>query len=128
MKKIQSEYDDLDKYIDESKNTYYYKKDTKIKHNPYGPAFINKTGYKEYWIEDKYHRLDGAAVIYSDGDVEYFINDIFIGHSKQEFYSSIKYLKSKTINKQDKINILDIKNCVLNGLSFDTINILKLIL
>ena len=58
--KLQSEYDDLDKY-DFYGDTYYYKKNTDILHNPYGPAILFKDGDKEYIIENKYHRLDGPA-------------------------------------------------------------------
>ena len=39
MKKLQSEYPNLDKY-DIGDNIYYYKKNTDILHNPYGPAII----------------------------------------------------------------------------------------
>ena len=72
--KLQSEYEDLDKY-EVYGDILYYKKDTDIFHNPYGPAIIDKDGYKAYFIESKCHRLDGPAVIYWGGKVEYFIND-----------------------------------------------------
>ena len=75
MLKIKSEYSDLDKYKDEYGSFCYYKKNTDKYHNPYGPAFIRKSGYKEYWIEDNLHRLDGLAIIFSDGRGEYYIND-----------------------------------------------------
>ena len=81
--KLQSEYDDLDKYEYDNVNIYYYKKGTYRKHNPYGTAVVSKNGHKEYWINDKCHRLDGPAIIYSDGYEEYYINDKEL--TKEEF-------------------------------------------
>ena len=75
MSKIKSEYQDLDKYKNINDDIWYCKKDTYIRHNPYGPAVIYKNGYKEYVIENKLHRLDGPAVICSDGEEQYWIND-----------------------------------------------------
>jgi len=127
-KKLKSEYSDLDKYKNDVGDIWYCKKNTRLKHNPYGPAFLNKNGYKAYMIEDKYHRIDGAAVIYQDNTEEYWLNGIFIGDTKQEFYNKIKTLSTKNINKQDKINILNIKNSILLGLDSEGANILKLLL
>ena len=73
--KLKSEYKDLNKYKSIFDEIIYYKKDTKLLHNPYGPAIINEDGDKYYYIENKCHRLDGPAFISSDGDVEYYIND-----------------------------------------------------
>ena len=128
MKKLQSEYPDLDKYQYSSGDIFYYKKNTKIKHNPYGPAVISSDGYLAYFIDDEYHRLDGPARIYANGDVEYWINYSYIGDSKQEFYNNIKNLKTKNINNQNKIDILNIKNYLSHGLDIDSINILKSLL
>ena len=75
MLKIKSEYPDLDKYENKYGSFCYYKKNTDKYHNPYGPAVIHTSGYKEYWIEDNLHRLDGLAIIFSDGRWEYYIND-----------------------------------------------------
>ena len=88
MFKIESEYDDLDKYNNYG-DIYYYKKGTRIYHNPYGPAYINKQGYKEYFIDGKIHRLDGPALIFNNYDQQYWINDECL--TKQEF--EIKRLK-----------------------------------
>ena len=83
MPKIKSEYPDLDKYEYINGDIFYYKKDTHISHNPYGAAIIYKNGYMSYFIEGKRHRLDGPAIIYSDGYVEYYINGYFL--TKEEF-------------------------------------------
>ena len=72
--KLESEYNNLDKYEFDGANIYYVKKDTYIVHNPYGPAIIHKNGRKQYCIEGKYHRLDGPAIIWPSGYEEYWIN------------------------------------------------------
>ena len=90
MFKVESEYDDLDKYNNYG-DIYYYKKGTRTYHNPYGPAYINKQGYKEYFIDGKIHRLDGPAVIYPDGTGRYFINCEHL--SKENFETHPERLK-----------------------------------
>ena len=89
--KIQSEYDDLDKYENEYGHIFYYKKDTQIFHNPYDAAILFKSGNKEYIIEDKYHRLDGPARIWADGYTEYYIDHKFL--TKEQFELNPKRLK-----------------------------------
>ena len=81
--KIISEFCYLDKYVGFFYNIYYYKKNTNILHNPYGPAYIGMNGYEAYYIEDELHRLDGPARIWPDGNVSYFINGENL--SKEEF-------------------------------------------
>ena len=90
--KLQSEYKDLDKY-DQYGYTCYYKKNTKLYHNPYGPAVISKSGYKEYYIEDRLHRLDGPAMIYSndEGQGAYYINNKRL--TKKQFETHPERLK-----------------------------------
>ena len=83
MSKVKSEYDDLDKYENSLETIYYYKKNTNILHNPYGPAIIYKHGYKQYLIENKIHRLDGPAVIWPSGENQYWINNKFL--TKEQF-------------------------------------------
>ena len=126
--KLQPEYPDLDKFEYNNGDIYYYKKDTTIKHNPYGPAIIHINGTKSYYINNKRHRLDGPAIIRSDGDVEYWINYLYMGSSKEEFYNDLKNLKTKNINNQDKINILNIKNSLSHNLDSSSLNILKYLL
>ena len=81
--KIKSEYDDLDKYEYDNDDILYFKKNTDIVHNPYGPAIIYKTGAKIYIIENKWHRLDGPAMISQNGVEGYYINDKNL--TKEEF-------------------------------------------
>ena len=80
--KLNSEYDDLDKYEYDG-DIHYCKKDTKISHNPYGPAVIFFDGTKIYCIQNKTHRLDGPAIIYSSGEEVYYINGEYL--TKEEF-------------------------------------------
>ena len=90
--KLQSEYNDLDKY-DNYGDIYYYKKDSYISHNPYGFAYITKNGYKAYLIENKIHRLDGPAVIYPNGEEEYYINNEYLTLEEFEKHPErLKYL------------------------------------
>ena len=126
MPHIASEYPDLDKYKDRY-GDFYYKKGTYIYHNPYGPAYITESSTR-YFIQGKLHRLDGPARIWANGDVEYYINNTFAGSSKKELYESITTLNTKNINKQDKINILDIKHYLSNGLDNDSLSLLKSLL
>jgi len=81
--KLQSEYKDLDKYKDNDGNIVYYKKGTKAVHNPYDPAVIYNNKYIAYVIKNKYHRLDGPAIIYSSGEEVYYINGEYL--TKEEF-------------------------------------------
>jgi len=124
--KLKSEYPDLRKYEDEFENIWYYKNNTNIMHNPYGPAFISKHGYKEYWIENKLHRLDGPAKILNNGLYkEYYINNLFIADNQKDFFTNLKDLKTNTINSQHKSIILNIKNSLSHNLDPSSLNILK---
>ena len=89
--KLQSEYEDLDKYKYDNGDIIYLKKNPYIWHNQYGPAFVTKTGYKEYCINGKYHRLDGPAKIWYDGHTEYWINGKLL--TKEEFETHPERLK-----------------------------------
>ena len=88
--KLQSEYDDLDKY-NHYGDIFYFKKNTRIYHNPYGPATLFQNGYKAYLIEGQWHRLDGPARIFPNGYEEYWINDEEL--SKEQFEKHPKRLK-----------------------------------
>ena len=93
MSYIVSEYEDLDKYQYNDGDIVYCKKNTRIWHNPYGPAYIDTYGSKSYYINHKLHRLDGPARIYWDGKVEYYINGKELSKEKFEIHSErLKYL------------------------------------
>ena len=89
--KLQSEYEDLDKYENKDGVIFYCKKDTRMQHNPYGPAVVSKDGYKAYFINNQWHRLDGPALILLDGRKIYFINDKEL--TKEEFETHPERLK-----------------------------------
>jgi len=89
--KLQSEYDDLDNYKYDNGDIVYYRKNTNIYHNPYGPAVICKNTYKEYYINGKCHRLDGPARIWATGTEEYWINHKYL--TKEEFEKHPERLK-----------------------------------
>ena len=89
--KLQSEYPDLDKYENEFGDIFYYKKDMDIWHNPYGPAIIWVDGHKEYWLNNKRHRLDGPAMMWLNGNGSYCINDEYL--TKEEFEMHPERLK-----------------------------------
>ena len=80
MKK-KSEYFELDKYVVKG-TVYYYKKNTIILHNPYGPAVVEKS-YTAYYINGKLHRLDGPAIIWCNDIQEYWIDSVRL--TKEEF-------------------------------------------
>ena len=91
--KLQSEYEDLDKYRNIFKDIVYHKKNTNIRHNPYAPAYIGVNGYKGYFIDGKRHRLDGPARIYLSGDEEYYINNELLTKEEFEFHPErLKFL------------------------------------
>ena len=90
--KLQSEYDDLDKYKFYDGHIMYYKKGTSIFHNPYGPAIISKN-CTQHWIENKIHRLDGPAIIYCDGEEKYYINSEYLTEEQFEVHPErLKFL------------------------------------
>ena len=91
MPYIKSEYEDLDKYQYNNGDIIYYKKYTKIKHNSYGPAMLYVNGCKVYYINDKYHRLDGPAILWSSFRGSYYINGEFL--TKEEFEKHPERLK-----------------------------------
>ena len=102
MSYLESEYDDLDKYINFYGTIYYCKKDTKISHNPYGPAIIWKDGSKFYYIEDRLHRLDGPAVTFVGGNHEYWINGERFGKEEFEYHPE----RLKLLNKKHLICLI----------------------
>ena len=88
--KLQSEYPDLDKY-EYYGDISYYKKNSNIRHNPYGFAYISRDGHKAYLIENKVHRLDGPAIIRANGEEDYYINNEYL--TKEEFEKHPERLK-----------------------------------
>jgi len=43
-------------------------------HNPHGPAIVYSDGEKEYYINGKLHNENGPAIVCANGDKLYYIN------------------------------------------------------
>ena len=92
---------------------FIIKKNTPIRHNPYGPAVIAHNGTKKYYINGSLNRLDGPAIIfadgtkewyidgqlhrfdgpariYNDGEKEWYLNDELVSDNQKDFYAFIK--------------------------------------
>lgn len=54
-----------------------------------GPAVIRPDGTKIWYNHGKIHRIDGPAIIYSDGIFAYFIEDRQCLRSNFEYLASI---------------------------------------
>jgi len=89
--KLQSEHDDLDKYQDYHNSIYYYKKDTQIVHNPYGPAIIDKNGKTKFYIDGVLLGVKKLAIIWTNNKEEYCINDEYL--TKEKFETHPERLK-----------------------------------
>ena len=73
----------------------YYNSDNKL-HRVNGPAVIYTNGDKSWIQNDKYHRLDGPAIVCSDGVRSWYIDGKY--HSEEAFKANplvIAYAKSK---------------------------------
>ncbi len=65
----------------------FWKLDGKL-HRLDGPAVIQTNGYKEWWQHYKRHRTDGPAKIYEYGHKEYYINNNKIPEEDHKHFSS----------------------------------------
>ena len=78
----------------EDGDLYYYKDPEKqILHRRDGPAVIYEDGDVEYWQNGRMHRLDGPAIEWSDGSKEWIINGIVITGIESGFYSRTETLQ-----------------------------------
>ena len=64
-------------------------------HRTDGPAYEDTNGYKEWCINGVVHREDGPARVWSDGDVQYYLNDK--KYSKEEYEQKVVKFKLKRI-------------------------------
>jgi hypothetical protein len=60
--------------VDEKGIIRWYNEKNQL-HREDGPAIIYADGDKEWFINDKLHREDGPAIIYADGDKFWYLND-----------------------------------------------------
>jgi len=61
------------KETDSDGSTYYYNEDNRY-HRLDGPAVEYSDGSKAYFVDDKRHRLDGPAIEWSDGYKAYYVD------------------------------------------------------
>jgi len=78
--------------------TQYFKdKAMKIRHRVDGPALDRGPNGNKYWIQNnKFHRLDGPAAIYTDGEKFWRIDDMYItGFNEYGEYQGPKWLQQE---------------------------------
>ena len=71
--------------------TIRYKNEKDEYHRLDGPAYENRFGYKEWYINGKLHREDGPSKIWSDGSCSYYLNDKY--HTKEEWELEVLKIK-----------------------------------
>jgi len=62
-------------HIDEDGDKFYYSdREMKILHHEDGPALEYSNGSMEWWLNDKLHREDGPALEYASGYKAWYLN------------------------------------------------------
>ncbi len=72
-----------------------YKNELGEYHRTDGPALEWGNGDKEWWINGLRHREDGSAIEWSDGDKWWYLNNI--KYTKEEFDQEVIKLKLKRL-------------------------------
>ena len=91
MFKMKSEYDYLDKY-DYYGNIFYFKKNDLMYYLHNSPINGNNE-IKQFYSQQKLHRLDGPAVIYRNGKKVYYINNELLTEEQFEYHPErLKFL------------------------------------
>jgi hypothetical protein len=80
--------------VDEYDNIVYNNENGEF-HRTDGPAIERHNGYKAWYKNGKRHREDGPARIFSDDDVEYWLNGK--EYSKEEYEQEILKMRLKRI-------------------------------
>lgn len=73
--------------------TTFYLNDQDKYHRLDGPAIEWEDGDKEWYINGLHHRLDGPAIEWSDGDKVWYINGV--QYTEKEFQQYIKMQEAK---------------------------------
>ena len=60
-----------------------------------GPAVVWSDGYKAWYINGKIHREDGPAIMYSNGEKSYWLND---KRYSQDAYKMIQFFNGVNVN------------------------------
>jgi hypothetical protein len=64
---------------DDGECTSWYKEGTNIRHREGSlPAYEQVNGYKAWYVDGKFHRENGPAVIYSSGAEAFYLNGKYI--------------------------------------------------
>jgi len=61
--------------------------------NNFTGVVVYPQGTLFYLVKNKRHRVDGPAVVYTDGSVEYWIDHKKVSKEAQELYHSLMKLK-----------------------------------
>ena len=77
--------------------TYY--NDNENLHREDGPAIIWDNGDKEWYVNGKCHRIDGPAIIFNNNSHEWLVNDI-------QYYSNRSYQEAAGISDEDMAMIV----------------------
>jgi len=88
--------------VRENGNTYWYSDlECTILHRENGPAVERSDGYKAYYQNNKWHRIDGPARIWPNGDEEYWIDGV--RYTKEEFLAKTNPVKELTVADIEKL-------------------------
>ena len=60
-------------------------------HRVDGPAVVYSNGDTYWHLNGQYHREDGPAIVYSDGTKSWYLNDV--EYSEEEYNAKIKTLR-----------------------------------
>jgi len=68
--------------VDEYKNIRWYKWETNEFHREDGPAVEYADGNKYWWLNDKLHREDGPAIECANGNKSWHLNGEYLSESE----------------------------------------------
>jgi hypothetical protein len=64
-------------------------------HRTDGPAVVYTCGDKEWWVDDEVHRTDGPAIEYANGDEAWWLNN--------ERFTFDEWLDEVDMSNEDKV-------------------------
>ncbi len=73
---IDKTYESLKYRISVGGGTTTYRNANGDLHREEGPAYIEHSGYKAWWLNGQRHRENGPAVVFPNGRVEYWVNGV----------------------------------------------------
>jgi hypothetical protein len=87
---------EIEEFIDYN-YVIYVVKGTKKYHREDGPAIEWDNGDKEWYINGKLHRDDGPALILADGRIFWYLNDFFFDKKEEWFEALTEEQKEKVL-------------------------------